>query len=149
MEAFQSELRSAAGIELTASSPPASQVDGILFEGCTTKAPCTNWGLGDYQGWGYLPDYLPTGEEIFQTGATSNVGDYSNSTDNADILATTEAPSSKAETAAIFKYEDFVAKQLPVLFLPGDSYQVTMFKSKLHGVLPQEPVSFTPQDFYF
>lgn len=42
-----------------------------------------------------------------------------------------------------------MAKQLPVLFLPGDSYQVTMFKSKLRGVLPQEPVSFTPQDFHF
>ncbi len=149
MASFQSDLKSVAGIDLTLSSAPESQVIGTLFEGCTTKSPCTNWGLGDYEGWGYLPDFLPTGEEIFATGATSNIGDYSNPTADADIRATTEASSSPAETAAIYKYEDFIAKQLPVLFLPGNAYQITMFKKDLHGVLPQEPVSFTPEDFYF
>lgn len=148
MANFQSDLKSVAGIDLVSSSTTESQVIDTLFEGCTFKSPCSNWGLGDYEGWGYLPDYLPTGEEIFQTGATSNIGDYSSATANADILATTEA-SAAGETAAIYKYEDFIAKQLPVLFFPGNAYQITMFKSKLHGVLPQEPVSFTPEDFYF
>ncbi|MGC1185340.1 MAG: ABC transporter substrate-binding protein [Candidatus Dormiibacterota bacterium] len=148
MANFQSDLKSVAGIDLVSSSTTESQVIDTLFEGCTLKSPCSNWGLGDYEGWGYLPDYLPTGEEIFQTGATSNIGDYSSATANADILATTEA-SASGEMAAIYKYEDFIAKQLPVLFLPGNAYQITMFKSDLHGVLPQEPVSFTPEDFYF
>lgn len=115
MEAFQSELKAAAGVTLTASSSPFSDVVSAVFQGCSFSSPCSNWGLSDYQGWGYLPDFLPTGEEIFTTGATSNIGDYSNATDDANIVATEEAPTYSAEIAAIDKYEDYLVRQLPVL----------------------------------
>ncbi len=149
MEAFQSALKSAAGIELAASSPPESSVIGTIYSGCTLSTPCSSWGMADAEGWGYLPDYLPTGGEILQTGAASNVGDYSNPINDANIVATHQAPSYGEEIAALYKYEDYVARQLPVLYLPGSYTQVTMFKSTLHGILPQEPVSITPESYYF
>ena len=40
-----------------------------------------NWGAG----WIFAPDYYPSGEAIFQTGAGSNSGDYSDPTNDANI----------------------------------------------------------------
>ncbi len=37
-----------------------------------------NWG----DGWSYVPDYLPTGDELFQTGSFGNLGHYSDSTND-------------------------------------------------------------------
>ena len=50
--------------------------------GCTWQLE--NWGAG----WIFSPDYYPSGEEIFQTGAGSNSGSYSNPTNDANIKAT-------------------------------------------------------------
>jgi hypothetical protein len=77
-------------------------------------APSWDWGGG----WNYNPDNLPTGGELFETGAASNTGDYSNATDNANIAATHVAPTHAAEISALFKYENYLAEQLPVVWVP-------------------------------
>ena len=62
-----------------------------------------NWGGG----WIFSPDYYPTGEEIFATGAGSNSGSYSNATNDANIKAsdtTTDEPG---------KYENYLATTCP------------------------------------
>jgi hypothetical protein len=67
---------------------------------------------------GVRPSDLPTGDEIFTTGAASNTADYSSAVNDANILATETAPNQAAEFKALFKYQDYLAKQVPVCGCP-------------------------------
>ncbi len=62
-----------AGFNITLSQASFDTVIGNATT-CTPSPSCTweleNWGAG----WVYAPDYYPTGEEIFSTGAGSNSG---------------------------------------------------------------------------
>ena len=135
MEAMQSTMKQQAGINLQLSSAPFGQVISTAFGGaCTAAKPCSNWDMANWGGgWVYSPDYLPTGGELFQTGASSNPGYYNSPEANSLIQATHTAATASAETAALFKYEDYIAKQLPVVFMPNGPYQLTMVKTNLGG----------------
>jgi peptide/nickel transport system substrate-binding protein len=135
MEALQSTMKQEAGIVLNLKQQTASEVISTAF-GCSPATPCTDWALADWGGgWNYNPDNLPTGGELFETGAASNAGDYSNATDNANIAATHVAPTHAAEISALFKYENYLAKQLPVVWVPEAPEQLTMYSNRLKGVL--------------
>jgi len=139
MEAMQSTMKSVAGITLDLKTAPFAQVIGTAFDGCTYSKPCSGWDMADWGGgWVYGFDPLPTGGELFSTGASSNPGDYSNPTNDANIAATHTAPNYSAEIADLFKYEDFLSQQLPVAFMPGQPNQLTMYKSDLKGLVPQD-----------
>ncbi|MDA8330674.1 MAG: ABC transporter substrate-binding protein [Candidatus Dormibacteraeota bacterium] len=136
MEALQSTLKKVAGIGLTLTSAPFSQVISTAFNGCTFSTPCSGWELADWGGgWTYYPDVLPTGGSVFYSG--NNPGDYSNPTNDANIRATHSEPTQAAEVAALFKYQDYLVQQLPVVWMPDTPYQLTMYKSNLKGLLPQ------------
>jgi len=151
MEAMQSTMKSAAGITLNLKTAPFAQVIGTAFAGCSATTPCSGWELADWGGgWVYGFDPLPTGGELFSTGASSNPGDYSNPTNDANIAATHTAPNYAAEIADLYKYEDFLARQLPVAFMPGQPTQLTMYKSNLKGLVPQDVYDkIYPQDYSF
>ena len=151
MEAYQSTLKSVAGIGLTIKTEPFATVIGTMDNGCTYATPCNAWEIANWiGGWSYSPDYFPTGGEIFQSGAGSNVGDYSNPTNDANIAATHTAPTAAAEHAALATYQDFLARQLPGIFLPNSPYQLTMYKSNLKGFVPQDVYNIIyPQDYSF
>jgi peptide/nickel transport system substrate-binding protein len=137
-QALQSAAGKSAGIDMTLKSVPFTQVIGTMFAGCTPTTPCSNWDLADlFVGWTFGPDYLPTGGEIFGTGAGSNAGYYSDPTNDSNITATHTARTSSAEIAALFKYEDYLTRQLPVLWMPISPLQLTMYKANLHGLNPQ------------
>jgi peptide/nickel transport system substrate-binding protein len=140
MEAMQSTMRSKAGIELNLSEEAPADVEATGFDECTQAKPCDDWEIasfGYFFTWVYGPDFLPTGEELFSTGAAANAGDYSDAANNSNITTTTTAASHSAETTALFKYQDYLAKQLPVVWMPNEYYQLTMYKSDLAGVVPQ------------
>jgi peptide/nickel transport system substrate-binding protein len=138
IEALQSTLAAKTGITLTLSTAPFAQVISTSFAGCTYATPCKDWDIVDWgQAWAYAPDYFPTGEELFETNASSNVGDYSNATNDANIKVTTRASTQTKELKALDIYQNFVAKQLPVFWFPGVPNQLTMYKSDLKGVVPQ------------
>ncbi len=148
-DALQSTARQYAGIDLTVKLVPFTQVIGTEFDDCTYQTPCSGWDLADlFVGWTYAPDYLPTGEELFSTGAGSNSGDYSNPTNDANTVATSTAPNGTQSLAALFKYEDYLARQLPVVWMPDLPVQLTVYKRDLHGVLPQGIVDQIVPQFY-
>jgi len=133
-------VKSVAGITISLKTAPFAQVIGTAFGGCTFASPCSNWELADWGAnvdWVYSPDYFPTGGELYATGASSNAGDYSNPANDANIAATHTAPNKAAEIAALFKYENYLAQQLPVIRMPNGPYQLTMYKSDLKGLVPQ------------
>ena len=92
-----------------------------------------NWGGG----WVYSPDFLPTGEELWETGASSNTGNYDSAEANALIKATNDAPTAAAEITAIDKYENYLAEQIPVIWMQNPPQALTIYNSKLTGLDPQ------------
>ena len=113
-----------------------------------TAVPCTgssctwqmeNWGGG----WIFAPDYYPSGEVLFQTGASSNAGSYTDPKADTLIKATTQG------NADLIAYQNYLAQQLPVVWQPNP---VTVFEvnKKLQGVMPINSLqTLNPEDWYF
>ena len=134
---------SQAGIQITPSGAPFSTVVG-------NDVPCSKsgcWQLNYYgQGWYFDPGYNdPDGSVLFATGGVDNGGSYSNPT--ADALM------GKLESGgypALYAYEDYIATQLPVLWMPQFDAQISAVSDKLQGVYPQDPDgNVYPEDWYF
>jgi peptide/nickel transport system substrate-binding protein len=72
----------------------------------------------------------------FATGGNSNYGGYSDPKADALINATLQS----SGTQAFFQYEDYVARQLPYLWLPLRE-GLEIYKSNLGGYAPTNPFS--------
>ena len=102
-------------ISLTVEAPDA--LTGAAVP-CTPKQPLCKWQAADWgSGWVYADPYLPTGEVLFATGATTNFGSYSSPQANKLINETISAPASQ-EAAALSSYSAYMANQLPVIYQP-------------------------------
>jgi peptide/nickel transport system substrate-binding protein len=140
MTAEKSEW-SQAGINISLSQASFNTVIGNATpcpSGCSWEME--NWGAG----WIFSPDYYPTGEEIFQTGAGSNSGNYSNATNDANIHATnvTQVP--------LTQYENYLAQQLPVVYQPNAANPIVEYQSGMTGVVPNNVYnSLTPENWRF
>jgi peptide/nickel transport system substrate-binding protein len=144
MEAMKSEF-SKAGIQLNLTQQPFDSVIANAVP-CTPGKPCgwdvANWGGG----WIYAPDYFPTGDEIFATGAGNNNGAFSDPKLDQLIAQTTTDNSLKA----IQQYEDYGAQDLPVLWTPVAQGQLSEIRTSLHGTGPQDPIfNLTPENWFF
>jgi peptide/nickel transport system substrate-binding protein len=103
------------------------------------------WQMSFYGGWVFNgPGFEPTGEPLFETGAGSNNGSYSNPTMDSLIKA--------AQTAngltAFHNYATFAADNLPYIYFPNQ-YYVQAQKSNLHGVTYNPYFTFLPEYWYF
>jgi peptide/nickel transport system substrate-binding protein len=95
-------------------------------------------------GWTYGVDPYPTGDQLFETGSGSNSSNYSDPEANKLISATVHG------TVNLQAYEDYLAKQVPVLWMPQPDYQISEINTKLQGTNPQSPIeSLTPENWYF
>jgi peptide/nickel transport system substrate-binding protein len=140
MEALKSDFTKA-GIEINLSEAPFDTVIADAFGGSTTS-DMDNWGGG----WIFAPDYYPTGDEIFASGAGSNGGSFIDPTNDANIVATTTSNDVKP----LYTYEDYLAKNLPVIWIPSADFQLSMTKKTLHGWDPQDPLlQLYPENWYF
>jgi peptide/nickel transport system substrate-binding protein len=128
------------------------QENQIATQGVTcagsTKSGC--WQGLFYGGWVYAPDYLPTGDALFATGAGPNVWSYSNATVDQAILATTQDSSATAMDA----YETAMAANQPVIYQANGWGNVGYpfipeVSSNLH-VGDSDPFGgIEPQDWYY
>jgi peptide/nickel transport system substrate-binding protein len=133
-----------AGIKLALSGAPFSTVAGAMTPGCT-KPSC--WQLA-YVGeaWLFDPGYNePDGAILFGSNGPSNLGSYSDP--EADTLIDRLGAGG---IPALFAYQDYVAKQLPGLWMPQTDTQISAVTNKLRGVFPQDPLdNIYPEDWYF
>jgi peptide/nickel transport system substrate-binding protein len=90
-----------------------------------------NWELANYGLWIFSPDYYPTGEELFATGAGSNAGSYSSAKDDTLIKATDFS----SNNSYFAKYENYLAGQLPYLWQPN-SIGIDEVSKSITGVTP-------------
>ncbi|MFI6320184.1 peptide ABC transporter substrate-binding protein [Nonomuraea sp. NPDC050556] len=100
-------------------------------------AKCS-WDMSFFgsQGSWYYPAFA-SGERLFQTDAPVNLGSYSNP--EADKLI--EAAQFSSDAQPLTAYNEFLAKDLPVLWMPNPVYQISAYKSGLQGVDPQDPMN--------
>ncbi|MEV0829046.1 peptide ABC transporter substrate-binding protein [Nonomuraea rubra] len=132
------EIKSAmakVGVQLTIKEVPDSVA---VTPACKPEESKCDWDLSFFgsQGSWYYPAFA-SGERLFQTDAPVNLGSYSNP--EADKLI--EKAQFSDDAAALQEYNDFLAKDLPVLWMPNPVYQISAYKSGLQGVEPQDPMN--------
>jgi peptide/nickel transport system substrate-binding protein len=142
MQALKSNY-SQAGIQINLESAPFDTIISQLTP-CTAAQASCSWQMLNYgNGWTYGVDPYPTGDQLFETGAGSNSSNYSDSEANSLITATVKGPGS------LTAYENYLADQVPVLWMPEPVYQISEVSDSLHGALPQSPIeSLTPENWY-
>ena len=97
---------------------------------CTPKQASCKWQALNFGGWNFNgPGYEPTGEPLFQTGAESNSGSYSDPQEDKLINLTHTSNS----LSVFSQYATYTAEQLPFIWMP-DFYTVQAVSSKLANV---------------
>jgi peptide/nickel transport system substrate-binding protein len=119
---------------------------GQTFNTIIGEAIPTNpsWQGAMYGLWIYSPDYEPTGETLFATGAGSNSGSYSDKTMDSLINATETSNS----VATYHNFANYSAQQLPFIYMPL-TYGIIAVNSKLHGVDNNPLQTELPEYYYF
>lgn len=129
------------GIKLDIQEVPDSVA---VSQKCKPNEAC-DWDLsffGSQSSW-YYPVYA-SGERLFQTDAPVNLGSYSNP--DADKLI--EASLRAKDTSALKEYNDSLAEDLPVLWMPNPVAQISAWKKDIAGISPQDPMlGLFPQDW--
>jgi peptide/nickel transport system substrate-binding protein len=152
MEQLQSAA-SQVGIKINLTSHAFATVIGSATS-CTPNQPVCSWTAENWgAGWVYSPDYYPSGESLFATGAGANYGNYDNATANKLILATTTASAADSQNA-LNAYQNYMIQQVPVIYEPTSfgnpiSGGPALVSSKLGGVTPNAYSAITPEDWYF
>ncbi|OKL53361.1 peptide ABC transporter substrate-binding protein [Bowdeniella nasicola] len=115
-----------------------------VSQACKPDQECT-WDLsffGSQASW-YFPVYA-SGQRLFATDAPVNLGSYSNPQADALIEKTLRS----SDESVMKQYNDFLAEDLPVLWMPNPVNRVSAFKSDIKGIHPQEPtLGMYPQDW--
>jgi peptide/nickel transport system substrate-binding protein len=138
---------SAIGIKLNLVPKTLGDILSEVGGNCVVvKAPC-NWDMANWGfGWSFSPDYLPTGDQLFQCGAVANSGGFCDKTNDSLIGQTLTNDS----LSLFYKWQNYLAPKLPVIYQPNAAYTLTEVSNSLKGYFPQSPtLSITPEDWYF
>ncbi|MEV5746914.1 peptide ABC transporter substrate-binding protein [Actinoallomurus sp. NPDC052308] len=143
MQELQSSL-SKIGVALSIKSEPLNSVLDHSPE-CKPNQSTCSWQLSFFgtQGSWYFPAY-PSGEQIFSTDGGTNLGSYSDPT--ADKLV--KESTSSSDPQAMQQYSSYLAKQLPVIWMPNPAYQVSAIRNNLRGVVQDPLATMQPQRWY-
>jgi peptide/nickel transport system substrate-binding protein len=141
---------SLAGIHLTVTAEPFDSVIKAVFSN-SCLAPkvvhCT-WQLAQWGSWTYAPDYLPTGDTLFQGGAPNNAGNYSDPSDNQLIADTLQATTPAQFDTAMHTWDTYVTSHLPVVYEPDQATLIETIKGLDIG--PQSSAgTITPEDWHY
>jgi peptide/nickel transport system substrate-binding protein len=98
---------------------------------CKATAAACKWQALFFGGWNYNgPGFEPTGEPLYQTGATSNAGSYSDPQMDSLINQTHTSSS----LSVFQQYATYAAQQLPAVIYFPDYYNIMAVNSKLGNV---------------
>jgi peptide/nickel transport system substrate-binding protein len=126
---YKSDL-SQAGIQVTLVPQSFNTIIGES-QPCKPTAAACKWQALFFGGWNYNgPGFEPTGEPLYQTGATSNAGSYSDSQMDSLINQTHTSSS----LSVFQQYATYTAQQLPAVIYFPDYYNIEAVNSKLANV---------------
>ena len=123
----------------------AQSFDSILGQDTQCSGAKCTWQVDGSGGWVFNgPGFEPTGEPLFQTGAGSNAGGYSDATEDNLIKAT----HSSSSLTVFDQYATYTAQQLPFIFTPN-TYTVEAVSNTLQGVGFSPFADSLPEFWYF
>lgn len=133
-----------AGIHIAQKPVPVS----ITFQDtlCTKGSACT-WDSDYYYlgGWQYgVPINYPVGTVIFGCGG-EYVGGYCSTTLDKYMAEATTSSS----VQPLFKYENYLNANVPVMWLPLQPYQFSAISTKLHGATPQNGGYWITPEYWY
>lgn len=142
VQAFESSL-SRIGIKLVVAGEPFSQ-DFAQWATCS-KASCWQILYWASPSWIYNDNtYGPMGDVLFYSSGASNGGQYDSPEANKLLNAVHTGPLS-----SLYAYENYISKDLPMLWFPNTDQEIAVVKDSLHGELPLDPdQNIYPQDWY-
>jgi len=146
---FVQQLQSSAsriGVRINLEGAPANAVRSTATA-CRAGDPDCQWQIADWgSGWSFAPNYYPTGEQIFSTGAASNQGSFSDPRLDALIDRTQHDDSPRA----MQDYQRYGARALPALWMPQADHEIAEIANDLKGVQPLNPyLNITPENWYY
>jgi peptide/nickel transport system substrate-binding protein len=146
MESMKSNA-SQVGINITLRGETFDTVVTNYSTACSSGTSACNWTMANWGGgWVYGPDYYPTGETLFQTGAVANAGSYTDP--QVDQYISQSITSN--DQAPFLNYEQALAKNLPVLYQPNYTYALNEVGNGLGGVTPNSPLAFIfPEEWHY
>jgi len=141
------------GINISLTTHNLASVLGTLIP-CQPSQPACKW-TAEYAGagWTYGPDYLPTGESLYNPGAAANSGSYTDP-EMVRLITATITDHASHETPALEAYAQYVTRQLPVLFGPTQigtyiNDAGTLVAKNLGGYAANALGLMNPEDWYF
>jgi len=115
-------------------------------EGAGCPAAGCPWEMADWGfGWSYVPDYLPTGDVLFQSGSFGNLGKYTNAHNDALIKQTLV----NSDLELMYTWQDYLTKQLPVVFQPAAPSALVESVNNLHIGTLSSTLAINPEEWYF
>jgi peptide/nickel transport system substrate-binding protein len=138
---------SSVGIKINLEPKPFNQVTAIAAPNCVVAHTSCGWDMGNWGGgWTFVPDYYPSGETLFLSGSGANSGGYNNAQNDSMINQTLTSSS----LTPLDNWQDFLAKQVPVIWQPNGVYELTEITNTLRGVIPQSTtLNLNPENWYF
>jgi peptide/nickel transport system substrate-binding protein len=145
-EAFASEARAAAGIDISLVSKTFNYMIENFNDADPADAKYENqWGISNYGG--ELYDYYPTSDGIFNAGGELNSGDYTDPT--AARLIHDSVYSGNPD--AVINEASYLVKDIPVLFMPNSDELLGIAKGvggAADGFMALTQLQTLPQYFY-
>jgi peptide/nickel transport system substrate-binding protein len=145
MAALQSNAAQV-GIKLDLEAKPINQITQTSLANCVVAKISCDWDFAAWGGGTFSPDYLPTGDVYFLTGAATNSGGYSNAENDALI----EKTLTSGNLSYMYAWEDYLSAQLAQEWQPEPAFQLTEIANNLKGATPQSSTeSINPENWYF
>jgi peptide/nickel transport system substrate-binding protein len=141
------------GVNLSLTTHPFGAVISAAVPCTPGQSSCSwtaeNWGAG----WIYGPDYLPTGEPLYDPGVPGNAGSYSDPK-MSQLIRATVTRHAGSEATALTAYDNYAEQQLPVVFGPTQigTYNPaagTLVAKHLGGYAANAFGLMNPEDWYF
>ncbi len=124
---------SQAGVKLSLEGEPLGSVNSS-YSLCKPHQPICKWQMiSGGLAWTYLPDFYPTGEELFASTGASNASGFSDPTADRLIVA-----SYTHGVGALDAYENYLAREVPVVWLPAPA-TITVVRDDLAGTQADDP----------
>ncbi len=142
-EAYKSDAAQA-GIDINLQGQSFNSIIGESAP-CAPMGPSCNVQVFAYGGWNFDgPGFEPTGEPLFQTGAGSNSGNYS----NAEMDTLINETHTNNSMTVFDQYATYGAEQLPFIWAP-QPYTIQAVSSKLKNVTFNSLFTLLPEYWQF
>jgi peptide/nickel transport system substrate-binding protein len=106
------------------------------------------WQMAYWGTWTYAPDYLPTGDTLFEAGAPNNVGQYTDNHNAQLILDTLRARTASQFDTAMYTWQSYLAAELPVVYQPDAPTLLETIKG-FHIGVQNAALDITPEMWFF